>query len=97
MVDARAGAVALKVWVNGQVLGISPRESFAPFEMDATEAIRPGKMNTVVVCVSNMTLNDSGPGSLRHCLEASGPRICVFRVSGTITLKNAIRCTCRTT
>ena len=36
-------------------------------------------------------LNDSGPGSLRHCLEASGPRICVFRVSGTITLNNAIR------
>ena len=37
------------------------------------------------------TLEDSGPGSLRASLEASGPRICVFRVSGTITLKNAIR------
>jgi pectate lyase len=36
-------------------------------------------------------LNDAGPGSLRAAMEASGPRICVFRVSGTITLNNAIR------
>jgi pectate lyase len=37
------------------------------------------------------TLDDSGPGSLRAGMEASGPRSCVFRVSGTITLKSAIR------
>ena len=42
-----------------------------------------------VIEVTN--LNDSGDGSLRSGMEASGPRICVFRVSGTITLKNAIR------
>jgi hypothetical protein len=36
-------------------------------------------------------LNDAGAGSLRNAMEASRPRICVFRVSGTITLKNAIR------
>lgn len=36
-------------------------------------------------------LNDSGDGSLRSGMEASGPRICVFRVGGTITLKSAIR------
>ncbi|HEX7743008.1 MAG TPA: hypothetical protein VF442_11350, partial [Sphingobium sp.] len=30
------------------------------------------------------TLQDHGPGSLRACIEASGPRTCVFRVGGVI-------------
>ncbi len=42
-----------------------------------------------IVKVTN--LDDSGPGSLRGAMEASGPRIVVFEVSGTITLKNAIK------
>jgi pectate lyase len=42
-----------------------------------------------VIEVTN--LDDSGPGSLRAAMEASGPRIVVFRVSGTVSLTNAIR------
>lgn len=31
-------------------------------------------------------LNNSGAGSLKACVDASGPRVCVFEVSGTIRL-----------
>lgn len=30
------------------------------------------------------TLDDSGTGSLRACIDATGPRVCVFRVGGVI-------------
>jgi pectate lyase len=34
------------------------------------------------------TLDDSGPGSLRACIDAKGPRTCIFRVAGLITQKS---------
>ncbi|MDF1586065.1 hypothetical protein [Marinimicrococcus flavescens] len=36
------------------------------------------------------TLADGGPGSLRACVESSGPRVCVFLVGGTITLEDEL-------
>lgn len=48
----------------------------------------PGGRGGKVIFVTN--LDDSGPGSLRAACDANGPRIVIFRVSGTIVLKNPI-------
>ena len=48
----------------------------------------PGGRGGRVLAVTN--LHDSGPGSFRAACEAEGPRIVVFRVSGTITLEKPI-------
>jgi len=41
-----------------------------------------------VLFVTN--LNDSGPGSLRAAVEATGPRTVIFRVAGVITLERSL-------
>jgi pectate lyase len=54
-------------------------------------ATTPGGRGGQVILVTN--LNDDGPGSLRAALTAEGPRVVLFRVSGTITLKSGIELT----
>lgn len=53
----------------------------AGFGMD-TPAGRGGKIYKVT------NLNTSGSGSLKACIDAAGPRTCVFEVSGTIHLSS---------
>ena len=52
-----------RVWVNGQLVGTSVPSAFTPFEIDASQAIRPGK-NTVVVCVANLKTDELGTGGI---------------------------------
>jgi len=48
----------------------------------------PGGRGGKVITVTN--LYDDGPGSLRAAMEAEGPRIVVFRVSGTVEVHDQI-------
>ncbi|MEM7802036.1 MAG: malectin domain-containing carbohydrate-binding protein [Chloroflexota bacterium] len=41
-----------------------------------------------IIYVTN--LNDRGDGSLRNCVEANGPRVCIFRVAGNIEINSTL-------
>jgi hypothetical protein len=53
-----------RVWVNGKPIGISSGAAFAPFEMDATEAVRAGGKNVLTFCVANEVVNELGTGGI---------------------------------
>jgi parallel beta helix pectate lyase-like protein len=72
------------------LLGASPAWAVKAFPtaegFGAAETV--GGRGGVVMEVKN--LNDSGADSLRACVQATGPRICVFRVGGVIELQSPL-------
>lgn len=67
--------------VSAQQLAFPGAEGAGRFALGG----RGGRVLTVT------TIDDSGPGSLRAAIEAKGPRIIVFAVSGTIKLTKPLR------
>ena len=88
-ITARFGALIAVSLAAASPLDTTPHDIKAFPTAEGFGAASMGGRGGRVMEVTN--LDDSGEGSLRSCMEASGPRICVFRVSGTITLENAIR------
>ena len=80
-----AGIVALNPSLFAADTSLVPAFPGAEGYGAMTRGGRGGK----VIAVTN--LNDSGPGSLRAAVETEGPRIVVFRVSGTIPLNSSLR------
>ena len=73
---AGACACALSTIASAQQLAFPGADGYGRFSK--------GGRGGAVFEVTN--LQDKGPGTLRACVEAAGPRTCVFRVSGTIAL-----------
>ena len=64
----------------GQVMAFPGAEGFGANSIGG----RGGKVYEVT------NTSDAGTGSLRACVEASGPRICVFKVGGLISLNSPL-------
>jgi hypothetical protein len=52
------------VWVNGKPIGASRVGTFQPFELDATNALKPGSENLITVLITNDKLNELGTGGI---------------------------------
>jgi hypothetical protein len=88
-VRSRAGkavAALISAVAAGPVLAVSVVPGATGFGVD-TPAGRGGVVHRVT------NLNASGAGSLKACIEASGPRVCVFEVSGTIATTEELNIT----
>ncbi len=69
----------------------APREILAFPGAEGAGRLATGGRGGAVLRVTN--LEDDGPGSLRTCVEAKGPRTVVFDVAGTIALKTPLKIT----
>jgi pectate lyase len=76
--DDQVGSVHISPKLpNGQQRAFPTAEGFGA-------AARGGRGGQVIFVTNT---DESGAGSLRACIDAAGPRTCVFRISGTISLE----------
>ena len=81
-------SVLLAAWLAHASLAAAPAALPAFPGAEGFGSTTPGGRGGRVIAVT--TLDDAGPGSFRAACEATGPRIVVFRVAGTISLRHAI-------
>jgi pectate lyase len=82
-----AGFLAICLFWSGPLVGSRAAAALPAFPgAEGAGALAAGGRGGIVCKVTN--LNDSGPGSLRACVEMSGPRTVIFDVGGTIELKH---------
>jgi len=82
------------ITVTAPVPAPVPAPTGSPLAFPGAEgagAVSVGGRGGTIIPVTN--LGDTGTGSLRACLQASGARTCVFKVSGVITVKSTISIT----
>jgi hypothetical protein len=90
IVSNRPAARAVRVCLIAAAAVASGAASFAASALPVIPGLNTSGINTpagrggTVYRVTN--LNYDGAGSLKACVDANGPRVCVFEVSGTITL-----------
>ena len=78
--------LAMGACIASGLASSSTQPGFPGAEGEGASAV--GGRGGAVIEVTN--LSDSGTGSFRACVTASGPRTCVFRTGGTITLASDI-------
>lgn len=83
----RQGCIAIGVTLG--LLGASSSGAVPAFPgAEGYGAETPGGRGGQVIAVTSLA--DSGPGTLREALAASGPRTVVFRIAGTITISSKL-------